>query len=93
MWEVELNKDVKKGLKKLPPAVRNALTVWINIARIEGPAGLRSARGFNDEALKGEWKGYRSCRLSKQYRVIYQVYKDLVRIVVVDVTAHDYRRK
>jgi len=79
MWTVELNKQVKNGLRKLPLSVRNALTVWINIAHIEGPVGL--------------WKGYRSSRLSKQYRVIYQVHKDIVRIVVLDVTAHDYRRK
>jgi len=93
MWTVELNKQVKKGLRKLPLSVRNALTVWINIAHIEGPVGLRAAKGFNDEAIKGQWKSYRSSRLSKQYRVIYQVHKDVVRIVVVDIAAHDYRRK
>ena len=93
MWEVEFEKQVKKGLKKLPINVTKALTVWINIARIEGPVGLRALKGFNDEALKGKWKGYRSSRLSKQYRVIYPVHKEVVRIIVVDITAHDYRKK
>jgi addiction module RelE/StbE family toxin len=93
MWTVEFHREVKKGLKKLPISVRNALTVWVEIASIEGPVGLRMAKGFNDEALKGKWRGYRSSRLSKQYRLIYRVEKDIVRILVVDITAHDYRRK
>lgn len=93
MWVVDLHRDVKKQLKKLPKQVVNALTVWINVAKIEGPVGLRSTRGFNDEALQGKWKGFRSSRLSQQYRVIYKVEKDVVQIFVVDVTAHDYRKK
>lgn len=63
------------------------------VARIEGPVGLRSTRGFNDEPLQGKWKGFRSSRLNQQYRVIYKVYKNVVQIFVVDVTAHDYRKK
>jgi addiction module RelE/StbE family toxin len=50
-------------------------------------------KGFHDESLKGEWKGYRSSRLGLQYRVIYEVYSEEVQVAVFDVTAHDYRRK
>ncbi len=46
----------------------------------------------HDEALKGEWKGFRSSRLNIQYRVIYKVEKDKILIAVVNVIAHDYRR-
>lgn len=93
MWSVELHRDVRKQLRKLPRQVVNALTVWINVAQIEGPIGLKSTRGFNDEALKGQWNGFRSSRLNQQYRVIYRVRKDTVQIFVVEVTAHDYRKK
>lgn len=93
MWTVQMHKDVKKALRKLPEAVRRAFTVWIDIAEAEGPVGLRAARGFNDEPLKGVWNGYRSSRLNKQFRVIYRVERDVVTILVMDVTAHDYRRK
>ncbi len=93
MWTVQLHRDVKIGMRKLPEPVRRAFTVWIGIAEAEGPIGLRSARGFNDEALEGVWKGCRSSRLSKQYRVIYQVENEIVKILVMDVSAHDYRRK
>jgi len=57
------------------------------------PAGLRMIRGFNDEALSGDWKGHRSSRLNEQYRVIYRIERNEVRVEVVSVTAHDYRRK
>jgi plasmid maintenance system killer protein len=43
--------------------------------------------------LKGEWQGHRSSRLNQQYRVIYRIDRDRVFVEVVDVTAHDYRRK
>lgn len=93
MWEVNFHRDVKKQLKKIPKQVLNALTVWVSVARIEGPIGLRSTRGFNDEALRGKWKGYRSSRLNQQYRVIYRIDRNFVQVFVVDVTAHDYRKK
>lgn len=65
---------------------------WKDIARISGPMGLRVIKGFHDEALLGEWKGFRSSRLGLQWRVIYQVVVDVLMIQVVQVTAHDYRR-
>ncbi len=60
---------------------------------LSGPNGLKVIRGFNDEALKGEWKGFRSSRLNQQYRVIYGVERENILIKVVEVTPHDYRRK
>jgi addiction module RelE/StbE family toxin len=56
------------------------------------PAGLRHITGFHDEALSGEWKGYRSSRLGLQYRVIYRVVAAEMLFQVVYVTPHDYRR-
>ncbi|MFQ5705612.1 MAG: type II toxin-antitoxin system mRNA interferase toxin, RelE/StbE family [Gemmatimonadales bacterium] len=56
-------------------------------------AGLRLIRGFHDEALRGEWRGCRSSRLGLQYRVIYRIEAGEVLVLVMDITAHDYRRK
>jgi addiction module RelE/StbE family toxin len=66
---------------------------WKDIVSISGPRGLRLIKGFHDEALFGRWKGHRSSRLSRQYRVIYRIESERVLIEVVNVTAHDYRRK
>jgi toxin HigB-1 len=60
---------------------------------MSGPAGLRLILGFNDEALRGDWKGHRSSRLGEQFRVIYRIEKKDLFMLVIDLTAHDYRRK
>jgi addiction module RelE/StbE family toxin len=61
--------------------------------RISGPDGLRSIRGFSDEALKGQWKGHRSSRLGQKYRVLYKTESQSVLVKVIDLTPHDYRKK
>lgn len=66
---------------------------WKDIVRVSGPAGLRLILGLHDEALAGEWKGHRSSRLNQQDRVIYKVEASEVVVLVVEVTAQDYRRR
>ena len=63
------------------------------IVTLSGPQGLKRIKGFHDEALRGEWKGCRSSRLNLQYRVIYQIENEALYVKVIQVTAHDYRRK
>jgi addiction module RelE/StbE family toxin len=77
----------------MPAEVLKRYEKWKDIAMLSGPAGLRLIKGFHDEALRGDWKGFRSSRLGLQYRVIYKVEKDKIYIQVVAITAHDYRRK
>ena len=59
---------------------------------ISGPLGLKLIKGFHDEALRGEWQGYRSSRLGEQYRVIYRVISGRSLFQVVHITPHDYRK-
>ena len=66
---------------------------WKDIVAMSGPKGLKEIKGFHDEALRGEWKGYRSSQLNIQYRIIYKIENEQFYIKVVKVTAHDYRRK
>ncbi len=56
-------------------------------------AGLCLIKGFHDERLQGEWDGHRSSTLNAQYRVVYKVEEQRVLVVIMDVTAHDYRRQ
>ena len=37
---------------------------------------VRMFKGLNFEALKGNWKGYHSVRVDKQYRLILSIQKD-----------------
>ena len=93
MWEIYEHRKVEKQLKSLPTEVLKRYEKWKDIVFISGPLGLKLIKGFRDEALRGEWKGHRSSRLSAQYRVIYMVENEKVLVKVMSVTPHDYRRK
>ena len=93
MWEIYEHKDVSKQLKSLSSDVLKRYEKWKDIVAMSGPKGLKEIKGFHDEALRGEWKGYRSSRLNIQYRIIYKIENEQFYIKVIKVTAHDYRRK
>lgn len=92
MWTVLESTEALKAIRKLQPEIVANYEFWKNVVMQSGPQGLRAFKGMHDEALSGKLKGLRSSRLSKSYRVIYQIEKDVVSVHVVDVTAHDYRR-
>ena len=93
MWEIFEHRRTARQLKKLPIEILKRYEKWKDVVSISGPSGLRLIRGFNDEALSGEWKNHRSSRLNEQYRVIYRIERNEVKVEVVSVTAHDYRRR
>ena len=93
MWEVFEHRRVSGKLDRLPVEVLKRYEKWKDIVRISGPRGLRMIRGFRDETLGGKWEGHRSSQLGQQYRIIYRVLAQRVRVQVIDLTAHDYRRK
>jgi Txe/YoeB family toxin of Txe-Axe toxin-antitoxin module len=73
MWEIYEHRRVTGRVRSLPLEILKRYEKWKDIVRISGPSGLRQIKGFHDEALQGEWQGYRSSRLGIQYRVIYRV--------------------
>ena len=93
MWDIVEHKKVEKSLRNVPIEVLQRYEKWKDIVYISGPEGLKLIKGFRDEALKGDWKGYRSSRLNLQYRVLYKIVNDKVLVQVENVTPHDYRRK
>ena len=94
MWRIEELRQVDKELSsgRVPIEILKRYEKWKDIAMLSGPPGLRVIKGFRDEALSGDWKGYRSSRLNEQWRVIYEVVADALLVQVVRVTPHDYRR-
>ncbi|MEO8097967.1 MAG: type II toxin-antitoxin system mRNA interferase toxin, RelE/StbE family [Acidobacteriota bacterium] len=92
MWRIEEHRRLDKQLDSIPVEIIRRYEKWKDIASIAGPPGLRMIKGFHDEALRGEWQGFRSCRLNLQYRVVYRVLTDESLFQVVHVTPHDYRR-
>lgn len=93
MWEIFEKKSAVKSIDKLPRPIQEKYEFWKNIVRFSGPEGLKGFRGFKDHSLRGEWQGFRSSYLNESYRVIYEVERDSVRIYVIDVNHHDYRRR
>lgn len=92
MWRLEEHQRVEKQLGTVPQEILKRYEKWKDIAMISGPPGLRLIKGFHDEVLKGEWQGYRSCRLGLQYRVIYRLLSKQFLFQVEHITPHDYRR-
>tara|TARA_R110002072_G_scaffold85817_2_gene194051 strand:- start:300 stop:584 length:285 start_codon:yes stop_codon:yes gene_type:complete len=93
MWSIFEHRRLDKQLAKGPMEVQKRYEKWKDIVEISGPAGLKLVRGFRDEALRGDWRGCRSSRLNQQYRVIYQVEGNRLKVYVLEVTPHDYKRK
>lgn len=93
MWRIEEHRQVDKDLAsgRVPVEILKRYEKWKDIAMLSGPQGLRAIKGFRDEALSGQWRGYRSSRLNEQWRVIYRVVADVLLVQVVHVTPHDYR--
>jgi len=92
MWRIEEHRLVDRQLAAAPKKILKRDEKWKDIASLSGPPGLRLIRGFRDEALAGEWKGYRSPRLGDQWRVIYRVIADDLLLQVASTTPHEYRR-
>ena len=93
MWQILEHKRLDRRFRSLPPEVLKRYEKWKDIVSISGPDGLRVIRGFNDEALRGQWKGFRSSRLRLKYRLIYKIEAIEVLVKVIDLTPHDYRKK
>ena len=93
MWQIEEYRRVGKQLAAVPLDIQKRYEKWLDIAGLSGPLGLRAIRGFNDESLSGEWRGYRSSRVNVQYRVIYRFVAARQLFQVVEVTAHNYRKR
>jgi mRNA-degrading endonuclease RelE of RelBE toxin-antitoxin system len=90
MWHIKERRDIAKQCLKLPLTIVKKYELWKNIVFRHGPEKLKEFPGFHDEKLKGERKEQRSSRLSDQYRVIYTVEKDIVTVLVVEITPHKY---
>ncbi len=93
MWEIYEHRRVARQISTLSTEVLKRYEKWKDVVALSGPEALRKIKGLHDEALRGEWRGFRSSRLNRQYRVIYKVEKDRILVKVVNITPHDYRRR
>ena len=57
MWRVEEHRRIGKQIASVPLEIQKRYEKWLDIATISGPPGLKSVRGFHDDALSGTWRG------------------------------------
>jgi addiction module RelE/StbE family toxin len=93
MWEIYEHRSLVRKLPRIPLEALKRYEKWKDIVAISGPEGLRLIKGFHDEALRGQWKGHRSSRLGLKFRLIYRIENKKLYVQVIDITAHDYRKK
>ena len=93
MWAIDQEKHVQKCLDRAPRRIQERFEIWKDIVVSQGPVGLLQIRGFYDHALSGQWKGARSSYLNDQWRVIYVIQARAIKVIVLEVTPHDYRKK
>ncbi len=75
---------------RAPLQVRQKYEFWKEQIEDGGPMGIRKWKGFYDHLLKGEWEGYRSSYLNKQYRVIYRIEAECRTVFVERIGPHNY---
>jgi len=65
---------------------------WIEAVEEDELEATRRVPGFHDEPLKGNRRGQRSIRLSRQWRAIYETYAEggVQLVSVEEVTPHVY---
>jgi len=90
MWVVFEKKSLIKSISKIPKDIMKRYELWKRIVELEGLQGLRVIKSLHDEALKGEWQGYRSSRLNLKWRVIYKPCAEHFEIYVIDINPHKY---
>ncbi len=93
MWQIYEHHSLVRKLARIPIEVLKRYEKWKDIVVISGPEGLRLIKGFHDESLLGQWQGHRSSRLGLKYRLIYRIENKRLYVQVIDITAHDYRKK
>ncbi len=92
MWVVRIEKKAEKQLDKAPGEIQEAFELWLQRVEQDGPNALRKVNGYWDHALKGEWEGARASSLNQQWRVIYVIQAKEIKVLVLRVSPHDYRR-
>jgi len=90
MWRIREHKGIAKTVRRIPSWIVKEYETWKDLVYRHGPEVLRHYPGYHDEQLRGVRKGQRSSRLSRQYRVIYVVNRDIITVYVLEITPHNY---
>ncbi len=93
MGRVDLSKQVRKKLRKVPRHIVENLAAWVDDVENRGLEEARRVPGYHDEPLHGKRVGQRAIRLSRSYRAVYRVLKDGASefVSVEEISNHEYQ--
>lgn len=93
MVAVVLSKQARKDLARVPSYIAEKARLWIEEVREEGLRRTQANARWGDEGKQGKLKSVRAVRLSREYRLFYEVRQDESIIVTVsEVNRHDYKK-
>jgi proteic killer suppression protein len=89
---VEITKNAEKQMAKLPRRIVEAVYIWAESVELMGIAKVRQLTGYSDKPLLGFWRGCRSIRLNRAYRLFYFEADQSSKIIitVIEVNKHEY---
>ncbi len=89
---VEITKNAEEQMAKLPRRRVEAVYIWAESVELMGIVRVRQLAGYNDKPLLGLWRGCRSIRLNRAYRLFYFESDDASKILVtvIEVNKHEY---
>jgi hypothetical protein len=84
-------RSVEKDLKRVPKPILIKLRRWVGDVESVGLEEVRKVRAWNDHTLHGDRKGQRAIYLNLQWRAVYVLVGDRLKIVkVIEVHPHAY---
>jgi DNA-binding XRE family transcriptional regulator len=95
-WVVLESNAAKKSIAKAPKNIREAYDEWAKIVRTSGIGGIQALRkSYDEKKLMGQPRMpeelyMRSSRLSKHWRVYYQVNRGIAIVTLLEVNAHEW---
>ncbi len=97
VWKVESTPEVDKEITKLRVSGELShddlivISTWVKEMELYGPKHF-DQKHWNDHALDGKWRGYRSSSFSFKGRIIYKVKNEIVTVQAVRITPdHNYK--
>ncbi|MFA6608501.1 MAG: type II toxin-antitoxin system YafQ family toxin [Candidatus Paceibacterota bacterium] len=91
MYRIKSHKKFEKGLEKLKKKGLkqkhvDGLYLVIGILSKGGKLGLE----YHDHKLRGEYEGFRECHIQGDLLLVYQIIKDELVLVLIDIGTHSY---
>jgi proteic killer suppression protein len=90
---VELTKQAKKDLAKVPGYIAEKARLWIEEVREDGLEKAQANPKWGDEAKRGKLHALRAIWLNREYRLFYEVTRSgTILVTVLEVNHHDYKK-